>query len=126
MTRGAYNDALIESIRVGTTDSVELASGALSLLVATLMTWWTLAIESLAALAFLVRSGPLDRWRNAILVVFVSTTYPFAPVLGFGWLLCIMGFAQCRNDEPAWRSVYIALLVGMQLFQIPWFDMLAS
>ena len=62
---------------------------------AQMLTVWTLAIEAVVAGLFLWPEdrGP-SRWRDAALLVFITTTYPVTPVLGFAWVLAAMGAAQ--------------------------------
>lgn len=85
------------------------------------MAVWTIFIESLIAVAFLAPPKTLlYRARNVTLIVFMLTTYPVATVIGFGWLLCVMGFAQCRSGEWRSRLGYLATMGILQLFLIPW------
>jgi hypothetical protein len=64
-------------------------------LLAKVVTWWIFSIELLLAIAFL---GPTDRfiskWRDGTLLFFALSTYSVAHVVGFGWLLMVMGVAQ--------------------------------
>lgn len=96
--------------------------------VATAMTWWTIFIEGLIGASFLLahRSRLLANVRNWALIVFVGTTYPIATVIGFGWLLALMGLAQCRRDERPAAIAYLALFVVMQLFLVPWGSLVAK
>jgi hypothetical protein len=85
------------------------------------MAVWTILIESLIAVAFLAPPKTLlYRVRNVSLILFMLTTYPVATVIGFGWLLCVMGFAQCRSGEWRSRLGYLATMGILQLFLIPW------
>ena len=85
-------------------------------LLADVLTWWTLAIEGAVALAFLC-PGPswLGRHRDHLLITFTVTTYLAAPVLGFGWLLLVLGLAQCAappavfgfsTSPPSWSFAW--------------------
>ena len=85
------------------------------------MTWWTVAIEALVAAAFLSPAGSLPyRVRDGLLLVFILTTYLFAPVTGFGWVLLAMGFAQTPPGAAVRRLAYVALFLGLQLYRAPW------
>jgi hypothetical protein len=77
---------------------------------ASLMTWWTVVLESVIAVTFLwpFRRGMAQWCSNAALLLFCATTYIVAPVEGFGWLLIAMGVAQC---DPARRKTYFLYLV---------------
>jgi hypothetical protein len=85
------------------------------------MTWWTVAIEALVAAAFLSPAGSLPyRIRDGLLLAFILTTYLFAPVTGFGWVLLVMGFAQTPRGATARRLAYVALFLALQLYRAPW------
>jgi hypothetical protein len=85
--------------------------------IAWVMTWWTIFIEGAIALAFLIRDNPrAERARNWLLLTFVITTYPVAPVLGFAWLLLIMGWAQCSLELRAARFAYLLMFPLVYLF----------
>lgn len=114
--------------------------------VALISSWWTLLIEGLVALAFLVpprwgtgQGGGFQRllgWfsatRDLWLLVFLMTTYLLLPVLGFAYLLAIMGFCQCAGPrtgteltttERRLRLGYLLLFVLLQLARLPWEDL---
>lgn len=83
--------------------------------------YWTLLIEGSVAIAFLVNSLRLGtRLRNWLLIVFIVTTYFLLPVLGFAYILIIMGFAQCHPKHTVIRVAYIALFAFLQLSRLPW------
>jgi hypothetical protein len=90
--------------------------------VAIAMTIETLLIEGAVAVAFLM--CPISRLamkiRNWLLLFFVVSTYSVATVIGFGWLLVIMGFSQCERDERHSRTTYAAAFVLLQTFTVPW------
>jgi hypothetical protein len=49
------------------------------------------------------------------------TTYAFAPVAGFGWLLLVMGSAQVLPQQRWLRNTYIAAFVAVLFFaEVPW------
>jgi hypothetical protein len=108
------------------TDAVMLAGGSPRLsLVADLVTWWTLLIEGLVATAFLVRpSCGLGRARDWLLIGFVATTYLAAPVVGFGWILAILGIAAVEPGSRAdgRRLGYLAVLLLVRFAATPWDD----
>lgn len=82
--------------------------------------WWTLFIEALWSVAFLV---PAWRWlyerRDWVLLIFCGTTYFLAPVHGFGSLLVAMGLAQCPREKRYARAGYLITLVILHLAN-PW------
>ena len=84
------------------------------------LTWWTVAVESLLAIAFLRRA---PRWlsghRDHLLIAFVVTTYAAAPVVGFGWILVCLGLAQ-REPGARWVPLgYAAAFVVVRLGATP-------
>ena len=86
-----------------------------------IMTAWTLMVELIVTLLFLAPlRWSLVRWREVALLTFVSTTYLMAPVIGFGWVLTVMGFVQCPEDRSSVRLGYLALFVALQAYRLPW------
>jgi hypothetical protein len=126
--------------------SVTLADSPRLWWLAQAMTWWTIAIEGTLAVLFLwpdrtkprpvvgVRLGALledqslalpnsfpqvQLLRNSALLLFAATTYFVAPVRGFGWMLMLLGMAQCREDQRGLRLAYLAALVLIQAYTLP-------
>jgi len=125
LTALAENRALESLLREGhlvgaAVESVRLQSAPIVARIAWLMTWWTVAIEGALAAAFLAPDRPRTaRLRNALLLVFGATTYGLAPVRGFGWMLMLLGMAQCEERDRAWRPLYVAAIVLIQLYTLP-------
>lgn len=84
------------------------------------MTWWTIAIEALLAIAFLwPGSGRrLNLTRNLALVGFALSTYIVAPVMGYGFTFMIMGYANCEPGERRMRYMFLGTLVLLALILI--------
>ncbi|RPH59232.1 MAG: hypothetical protein EHM89_11050 [Acidobacteria bacterium] len=91
-------------------------------------TWGTLILEICVALMSLVPGGPRTRrLRHASLLAFCFSTYAFAPVAGFGWLLLIMGLAQCDPDQRVLRGVYLAAFLLVLVYsEVPWAALLGN
>jgi hypothetical protein len=88
--------------------------------IADVMTWSTLILESWIAIAFLApRSGPLGRYRDVPLIAFLLTTYAVATVPGFAYLLLAMGFVQCERRRWWIPAGYLAATMILQLFMLP-------
>lgn len=91
---------------------------------AQLLTWWTITIEGALALLFLL---PTTRWsfrlRSSVLLIFLVTTYTNAPVIGFGWLLAVMGIAQCKPQSWQFRLLFLAAFFLIWLYGMPWSDL---
>ena len=126
LSRDAYvgNHAAVAALR-GAPGSgpVALASSDTIRAMATVLTWWTIAIEAAIAVAFLVpnRRAVLAHARHASLLVFAFTTYLAVPVGGFGALLMVMGLAQCEHGPRArehWVAAFILLMIWGPLWRV--------
>ncbi len=84
---------------------------------AQVMTWWTIIIEALVAVLFLwPEDRGLSRWRDPSLLLFIMTTYPIAPVIGFAWVLSAMGTAQSTSQSYRYGAVlYVAVFIFMMI-----------
>jgi hypothetical protein len=89
---------------------------------ATIATWGVVLLEAAVGVLMLAPSGARVEWaRHAALLVFCLTTYAFAPVAGFGWLLLVMGTAQIKLQEAWLRHVYVAAFVVVLFYsEVPW------
>ena len=83
--------------------------------------YWTLLIEGVVAIAFLLAGIQwLAHARDWLLLLFVATTYFLLPVLGFAYVILIMGLAQCSSEHTGKRLVYLGLFASLQLARLPW------
>ena len=100
--------------------SVALGGSSAVAAVSWLVTVWTVLIEGLLAAAFLApdRRGGAT-FRNTLLLTFAATTYGIAPVRGFGWMLMLLGAAQCEERDRAFRPLYLAAIVLIQAYTLP-------
>ena len=90
---------------------------------ALVLTAFTAVLEAGISAAFLWPR--LARWRNVLLIAFGATTFAFATVRGFGFLLMTLGLAQCKDDERRARFGYIATLFLIEAYRsVPWARML--
>ena len=100
-------------------ESITLNSGPRVDLLATAITWWTIGIESSIALFCL---WPGNRRiaiiRTMVILVFASTTYLVAPVLGFGWMVLVMGFAQCPEQYKKLQASFLVVLGLLYLYRL--------
>jgi hypothetical protein len=89
------------------------------------LTLYTGVLEAAIAAAFLWPR--LARFRNVALILFGATTFAFATVRGFGWLLMALGLAQCERHERGARAAYLATLFLIELYRsVPWGRMLVD
>lgn len=93
---------------------------------ALLLTVWTGALEAAVAAAFLWPAGRgLSRGRDALLLFFGATTFAFATVRGFGWLLAALGVAQTGPERRRTRLAYVALFLLIEVYRsVPWSEAL--
>ena len=121
----AANRELREVIQAGHLRGLDVPSAALASTptiawLGQAMTWWTIGIEGLLAGLFLWPEGRrVAATRNGVLLFFAATTYLVAPVRAFGWMLMLLGMAQCREDEHRLRLAYLAMLVVIQIYTLP-------
>ena len=96
---------------------IDLRSSPQLAALAQVLTWWTVFIEAVVAVLFLWPEdrGP-SRGRDLALLIFITTTYPVAPVIGFAWVLAAMGTAQStRRGFPYWPALYVVAYVVVLL-----------
>ena len=88
-------------------------------------TWGVLLLEAAVAALMLLPNRPLiEAARHVSLLTFCFTTYAFAPVAGFGWLLLVMGAVQVRSSQRWLRNTYIGAFVVVLFYsEIPWSGM---
>ena len=59
--------------------------------------------------------------RHGVVLLFCLTTYAFAPVAGFGWLLIVLGLVTCVPDDRWLRALYVATYATVLLYaEVPW------
>lgn len=94
--------------------------------VAMFLTFYTVTLELLVALAFLWPAGKgLSKYRDYLLLLFCATIYSVATVEGFGWLLIAMGISQIYKEKNNIKILYL-LAFALILFyrEIPWASLL--
>ncbi len=89
-----------------------------SVIMAHFLTWWTIIIEGVIAISFLVKNGGyLYRYRDYILGVFILSTYTVASVIGFAWLIIAMGISQVDEKFSIQKKLwYLFLFIIMAFF----------
>lgn len=84
--------------------------------IAHFLTYWTIFLEGLIGISFLLpKRFLLSKYRNILLVVFMVTTYPIATVAGFAIVLALLGFMQSTEDGRLTHFSYFFLLVFILL-----------
>jgi hypothetical protein len=123
------NDLVLNQLAKGRIAVGTLVEPAGLVLVARLMTWWTILTETAIALAFFwpSRGRLANGLRDTTLLVFCWTAYSFGSVTGFGWLLLTMGIAQCDGGRKRTRWLYLLTFVLILVYaRTPWSDLLTS
>ncbi len=93
----------------GSIEVVRLQSTPMLVALARLSAWWTAAIETALAVAFLLPARlRIARYRHPILLLFGCTTYLLATVATFGWILMTIGVGQCEPELRRTRVLYVA------------------
>jgi hypothetical protein len=65
--------------------------------------------------------------RHPLLLMFCASTYAFAPVAGFGWLLLTMGLVSVPAERRLLRGAYIATWILVLLYaEVPWAQVLMN
>ena len=80
------------------------------------LAWGTVLLEGSVAVTFLAPLRERWRWlRDASVVLFVATTYPLAPVTGFGLLVLTMAVMVSELRPRTRTIVYVAAFVFVSL-----------
>jgi hypothetical protein len=106
---------------------IQLPGDAALSVLATSITWWTVLIEAVIAIAFLLPRTPLiGRAPDVPLFVFIMTVTPIATVMGFAWILLIMGYSQCLGHKRKTIFTYHLIFILLICFRYAQLKMLAS
>lgn len=107
------------AVALRTNDLVPLAASA--------MGWMMVVVEGALALAFW-RSlwKPESELHDWILIAFCAFTYTLTPVVGFGFVLATMGYAQCGPAKRDVRQAYVWTILLVQFAVHPTFDVIAG
>jgi hypothetical protein len=116
------NRRLVGQVVAGALPAAQLRDVPHSEVVALALSYWTLLSEAAIAIMFVAGSVStrISYMRNALLLQFVILTYSVASVIGFGWLVTIMGLAQTTDTERKSTVCYVLAFVLQQLFLVPW------
>jgi hypothetical protein len=122
-TLEAFDDALTAFLANGSGWPGAFVEPAALAPLALALTAYTAVIEAAITAAFLWPR--LARWRNPLLIAFGATTFAFATVRGFGFLLMTLGLAQCEDGERRARIGYVTTLFAIEAYRsVPWTRML--
>jgi len=83
------------------------------------LTWWGVLIELVIGACFLLPQRKVFMAiGNVSLLIFIVTTYFIASVVGFGWILAVLGIAQCRPSQTRFRFAYLLSLFAVAVFPL--------
>ncbi len=88
------------------------------------ITWWDALVQVAIALCFTVRRRRTDLIAHILLLCFIVTTYFFAPVIGFGWIIALLAFAVSSPLVPSLRIVYLPMFPLLAIYDMPWDNLL--
>lgn len=81
-----------------------------------LLSWLTILLEGAVAVTFLAPLRQRWRWlRDIVVLLFVVTTYPTAPVTGFGLLVLSMAVVTSELPSRQRTVIYVAAFVFVSL-----------
>jgi len=119
-----FNGDLLERVRQFPIDNpvVQLKSNGAVLSLAKSMSYWTIFIEGLIAVTFLIpfRNKLMEYSRDISLLVFMITTYGIVMVPGFNYILILMGIAQTPVASRKRIWAYLGALLFYELHLMPW------
>jgi len=108
----------------GTTVGVRQVPGVWT--AAIVAAWLGLTLEAGVAVSHLLPRVSMYRIRHLLLSVFVGCTYFFLPVVGFAFVLTVLGMAECGGHDLRRRARYVVLLLLIQLTTVPWQALLVA
>lgn len=88
--------------------------------IAMAFTWLDYAIQVVVGVLFLLPGERMERLAHLSLVVFILFIYFVAPVLGFGWLIAVLGITLAHGRFPRFALGYLASFIVLISYQIPW------
>jgi hypothetical protein len=88
------------------------------------MSWLGLLLEAAVGAAFLLKWRIFRMSRHYLLMAFVATTYFLLPVIGFAFVLCILGMSSAPEGAHRVRVSYCVVLACVHLALVPWQSML--
>ncbi len=119
LSQALYNDLRAPVPVIAEGAAVLPADGRLKF-IALAFTWLDYAIQVVVGVLFLLPGQRMERWAHLSLVVFILFIYFVAPVLGFGWLIAVLGMTLAHGRFPRFALAYLASFIVLTSYQIPW------
>lgn len=125
LSRALYND-LRAPVPVIAEGQVVLPASERLEAIALAFTWLDYGIQVVVGALFLLPGERIERAAHISLIIFILFVYFVAPVLGFGWLVAILGIALAHRRFPRLTLGYLASFLVLISYQIPWSNVLAE
>jgi hypothetical protein len=119
LSQAVYNDLRAPVPAIAGGEAVLLADERLKAIAVT-FTWLDYAIQVVVGVLFLLPGERMERFAHLSLVVFILFIYFVAPVLGFGWLIAVLGMTLAHARFPRFALGYLASFIVLISYQIPW------
>lgn len=119
LSHALYNDLRAPVPAIAEGSAVLPADGWLKA-VAVAFTWLDYVIQVVVGVLFLLPGERIERLAHLGLVIFILFVYFVAPVLGFGWLVAILGMTLAHRRFPRLALGYLASFIVLISYQIPW------
>jgi hypothetical protein len=84
------------------------------------ITWWVLIIELVIGALLLIQRFKTDTWAHILNIVFIACAYLGAPILGFAWILIVLGIAATGTSHSFLRPWYALLFLLILIYGLPW------
>ncbi len=88
--------------------------------IAHMATWWVLLIEFAVGLLLLFYKKSFDYWAHMFHLQFMFFTYMAAPIMGFAWIIWLLGYSLTWGHSVQLRKYYIALALLFFVYMAPW------
>ena len=117
------NKLLINKLMSNSTSVILNAGPSILHLVSSILTWYTLIIESLLAIIFFLPKKKFYEWQHWLLLLF-SSIYFILPIKGFAYTLLTLGFANLKKDDNRLKLIYIIFILYIFLFSSTMVDII--
>jgi hypothetical protein len=107
LSQALYND-LRAPVPVITEGAAVMPADGWLKAMALAFTWLDYVIQVVVGVLFLLPGKRMERWAHLSLVIFILFIYFVAPVLGFGWLIAVLGITLAHRRFPRFALVYLA------------------
>jgi len=101
------------------TENTELKTSWVLHYIAIVTTWWVLLIELVIGALLLFYKKIADWWAHVMHAWFIVGAYAAAPIVGFGWILIVLGYALAWDQSKSIRQMYFALAILMLIYTLP-------